>query len=86
MCGNRYLTLTVNEDCNIIVSLYILVQIRTQAEQKEFFKTLNSQLDSFPQQYCKMKILPLLLNAFDYGSAGSTVLAPLFKVKYLLVL
>ena len=55
--------------------------MKTQAEQKEFFKSLSAQLDAFPQQYCKLKILPLLLNAFEFGSAGSTVLAPLFKVN-----
>ncbi|XP_028396144.1 N-terminal kinase-like protein [Dendronephthya gigantea] len=60
------------------------IQMKSQEEQKEFFKSLSSQLDSFPQQYCKMQILPLLLNAFEYGSAGSTVLAPLFKIGKLL--
>jgi hypothetical protein len=29
----------------------------------------------------KNKILPQLLNAFEYGDAGSAVLAPLFKVR-----
>ncbi|XP_046847732.1 N-terminal kinase-like protein isoform X2 [Xenia sp. Carnegie-2017] len=60
------------------------IQIKTQDEQKEFFKSLSSQLDAFPQKYCKLKILPLLLNAFEYGSAGSTVLTPLFKIGKLL--
>ena len=59
--------------------------MKSQAEQKEFFKSLSAQLDAFPQQYCKLKILPLLLNAFEYGSAGSTVLAPLFKVNEIIM-
>ena len=54
--------------------------MKSQEEQKEFFKSLSPSLDSFPQQFCKDKILPQLLNAFEYGAAGSTVLGPLFKV------
>lgn len=37
-------------------------------------------LDEFPKTFCKNKILPQLLNAFEYGDAGSHILAPLFKV------
>ena len=54
--------------------------MKSQEEQKEFFKSLSPSLESFPQQFCKDKILPQLLNAFEYGAAGSTVLGPLFKV------
>ncbi|XP_074630282.1 N-terminal kinase-like protein [Acropora palmata] len=60
------------------------LQIKEQKEQKRFFTSLSSSLDSFPQQYCKHRILPQLLNAFEYGSAGSAVLGPLFKVGKLL--
>ncbi|KAJ7360108.1 N-terminal kinase-like protein [Desmophyllum pertusum] len=60
------------------------LQIKEQKEQKQFFQSLSSSLDMFPQQYCKHKILPQLLNAYEYGSAGSAVLGPLFKVGKLL--
>lgn len=60
------------------------LQIKEHKEQKTFFSSLSSSLDSFPQQYCKHKILPQLLNAYEYGSAGSAVLGPLFKVGKLL--
>lgn len=60
------------------------LQIKEQKEQKEFFQSLSSSLDLFPQQYCKHRILPQLLNAYEYGSAGSAVLGPLFKVGKLL--
>lgn len=60
------------------------LQIKEQKEQKQFFVSLSSSLDSFPQQYCKHRILPQLLNAFEFGSAGSAVLGPLFKVGKLL--
>lgn len=60
------------------------LQIKEQKEQKQFFQSLSSSLDLFPQQYCKHRILPQLLNAYEYGSAGSAVLGPLFKVGKLL--
>ena len=41
---------------------------------------MNS-LDNFPEHVCKHKILPQLITAFEYGEAGSAVLAPMFKVN-----
>jgi SCY1-like protein 1 len=41
-------------------------------------------LDDFPGQLCQFKILPQLLNAYEFGNAGSSVLAPLFKLGKLL--
>lgn len=63
------------------IALCLLKQIKEQKEQKQFFQSLSSSLDLFPQQYCKHRILPQLLNAYEYGSAGSAVLGPLFKVR-----
>lgn len=40
-------------------------------------------MDNFPKQFCIHKVLPQLLNAFEFGSAGSAVLSPLFKVSCL---
>lgn len=60
------------------------IQIKDQAEQKEFFLSLDKSLDNFPKQFCIHKVLPQLLNAFEFGSAGSAVLSPLFKVGLLL--
>ncbi|RUS84598.1 hypothetical protein EGW08_007625 [Elysia chlorotica] len=60
------------------------IQIKDQAEKNKFFANLTPSLDSFPPAFCRNKILPQLLTAFEYGSAGSSVLAPLFKIgKYL---
>ena len=56
-------------------------QIKDQAEKNKFFASLTPSLDSFPPQMCRNKILPQLLNAFEYGNAGSSVLAPMFKVS-----
>lgn len=56
------------------------IQIKDKAEKNRFFGSLTSQLDSFPDNVCCQKILPQLITAFEYGDAGSAVLAPMFKV------
>ncbi|XP_069116856.1 N-terminal kinase-like protein [Argopecten irradians] len=56
------------------------IQIKDQAEKSTFFSGLTASLDLFPEVFCKHKILPQLLYAFEYGNAGSAVLAPLFKL------
>uniref|UniRef100_A0A8C4R6A9 N-terminal kinase-like protein n=1 Tax=Eptatretus burgeri TaxID=7764 RepID=A0A8C4R6A9_EPTBU len=60
------------------------IQIKDPGEKKIFFKQLSQNLDSFPEQHCRSKVLPLLLHAFEFGSAGAVVLAPLFKLGKLL--
>ncbi|XP_062381357.1 N-terminal kinase-like protein [Sardina pilchardus] len=60
------------------------IQIKEQAEKQQFFQDLSENLDSFPEDFCKHKVLPQLLTAFEFGNAGAVVLTPLFKVgKYL---
>lgn len=56
------------------------IQIKDKAEKNRFFGALTAQLDSFPDNVCRQKILPQLITAFEYGDAGSAVLAPMFKV------
>jgi SCY1-like protein 1 len=58
-----------------------IFQIKDKTEKGNFFNKLTPSLDLFPPSFCKNKILPQLLNAFEYGDAGSAVLAPLFKVR-----
>nr|CAD7401360.1 unnamed protein product [Timema poppensis] len=41
-------------------------------------------LDNFPENICRQKILPQLITAFEYGDAGSAVLMPMFKLGRLL--
>jgi SCY1-like protein 1 len=60
------------------------IQIKDQAEKTKFFSELTQKLDDFPSQLCIFKILPQLLHAYEYGNAGSSVLAPLFKLGKLL--
>ncbi|XP_061756157.1 N-terminal kinase-like protein [Nerophis ophidion] len=56
------------------------IQIKEAAEKQQFFQDLNDDLDSFPEDFCKHKVLPQLLTAFEFGNAGAVVLTPLFKV------
>lgn len=56
------------------------IHIKENDEKIHFFNNLSSALDSFPQDICKYKVLPELLNAFEFGNAGSSVLTPLFKL------
>ncbi|XP_029021923.1 N-terminal kinase-like protein [Betta splendens] len=56
------------------------IQIKEPAEKQQFFQDLSDHLDTFPEDFCKHKVLPQLLTAFEFGNAGAVVLTPLFKV------
>lgn len=56
------------------------IQIKDKSEKSKFFGSLTPLLDNFPKDVCVNKILPQLINAFVYGDAGSSILAPMFKV------
>ncbi|XP_067618796.1 N-terminal kinase-like protein isoform X2 [Eurosta solidaginis] len=60
------------------------IQIKDKAEKNRFFSGLTLHLDSFPDNVCIHKILPQLITAYEYGDAGSAVLAPMFKLGKLL--
>lgn len=57
------------------------IQIKDKGEKNKFFSGLTPLLDNFPKDVCVNKILPQLINAFVYGDAGSSILAPMFKVQ-----
>lgn len=57
------------------------IQIKDKNEKNRFFNSLTMLLDHFPDNICKYKILPHLINAFEYGEAGAAVLTPLLKVN-----
>lgn len=63
------------------LSLASLSQIKEPAEKQKFFQELSKSLDSFPEDFCRHKVLPQLLTAFEFGNAGAVVLTPLFKVS-----
>ncbi|XP_074814081.1 N-terminal kinase-like protein isoform X2 [Natator depressus] len=56
------------------------IQIKEPAARQKFFQELSNNLDTFPEDFCRHKILPQLLTAFEFGSAGAVILTPLFKV------
>ncbi|XP_006818698.1 N-terminal kinase-like protein [Saccoglossus kowalevskii] len=60
------------------------IQIKDATEKTKFFSKLNEELEDFPSEFCRYKILPLLLQAFEYGNAGSAVLTPLVRLGKLL--
>ncbi|CAK8682654.1 unnamed protein product [Clavelina lepadiformis] len=60
------------------------IQIKEPHEQTTFFNDLTNHLDNFPRDYSKHKILPQLLNVFQFGNGGPAVLPPLFKLGKLL--
>lgn len=65
----------------IKVEIKFSLQIKEPAEKQQFFQDLSDNLDSFPEDFCKHKVLPQLLTAFEFGNAGAVVLTPLFKVR-----
>ncbi|KAM4721893.1 N-terminal kinase-like protein isoform 2-T2 [Rhinophrynus dorsalis] len=69
--------------CNSFVETNLFleeIQIKDPAERQTFFQQLSENLDSFPEDFCHHKILPQLLTAFEFGSAGAVILTPLFKI------
>uniref|UniRef100_A0A8C5P2L0 N-terminal kinase-like protein n=1 Tax=Jaculus jaculus TaxID=51337 RepID=A0A8C5P2L0_JACJA len=56
------------------------IQTKEPAEKQKFFQELSKSLDSFPKDFCRHKVLPQLLTAFEFGNSGAVVLTPLFKV------
>lgn len=71
---------------DLVDSLLFLeeIQIKDKNEKNRFFSNLTPHLDNFPDNVCKHKILPQLITAFEFGDAGSAVLAPMFKLGRLL--
>lgn len=69
--------------CILIIKVEskLSLQIKEPAEKQQFFQDLSENLDSFPEDFCKHKVLPQLLTAFEFGNAGAVVLTPLFKVS-----
>ncbi|KAF9320717.1 hypothetical protein BG003_005168 [Podila horticola] len=45
-----------------------------------FLRKLDMQIDRFPKEFCKYKVLPELVHALEYGSGGAKVLAPIVKI------
>ncbi|VDM44087.1 unnamed protein product [Toxocara canis] len=59
-------------------------QLKDAREKQVFFSKLKDQLDIFPDDVAKYKILPRLIHSYEYGDAGSHILVPLFKLGRML--
>lgn len=68
-----------NDLIDIVLFLEEL-QIKEEADKSRFFTSLTGLLDNCPQNVCQGKILPQLINAFEFGGAGSAILGPVFKI------
>lgn len=54
--------------------------MKDPGEKQTFFTALSDKVDQFPAHINERKLLPLLFNAYEFGSAGSAVLPTLFKL------
>uniref|UniRef100_A0AC35F1B3 Protein kinase domain-containing protein n=1 Tax=Panagrolaimus sp. PS1159 TaxID=55785 RepID=A0AC35F1B3_9BILA len=59
-------------------------QLRESTEKQAFFMQLKDNLDMFPDDIAKNKILPKLIHTYEYGDAGSHILIPMVKLGRLL--
>ena len=68
-------------DCNLFLGE---LQIKDADIRTAFLERLGRNLDHFPRDYARFKILPILLNAYQFGDAGAATLGPIFKLGQLL--
>ncbi|KAF9933442.1 hypothetical protein FBU30_005476 [Linnemannia zychae] len=54
--------------------------VKEPLQRDTFLRKLDMQIDRFPQEFSKYKILPELVHALEYGSGGAKVLAPIVKI------
>ncbi|KJH47631.1 HEAT repeat protein [Dictyocaulus viviparus] len=59
-------------------------QLKETSEKQPFFNHLRENLDLFPDDIAKYKILPKIIQTYEYGDAGPNILIPLFKLGRLL--
>ncbi|KAG0316507.1 hypothetical protein BGZ99_006856 [Dissophora globulifera] len=54
--------------------------VKEPLQRETFLRKLDLQIERFPKEFCKYKILPELTHALEYGSGGAKVLAPIVKI------
>ncbi|CAH8434518.1 unnamed protein product [Schistosoma turkestanicum] len=60
------------------------IELKDSMEKSIFLKNLATQVTSFPDDVCRHKILPHLVNGLRYGSAGIEALLPVLRLIPLL--
>ncbi|KAG0018532.1 hypothetical protein BGZ80_007059 [Entomortierella chlamydospora] len=58
--------------------------VKEPLERDTFLRKLDLQVDRFPQEFCRYKVLPDLVHALEYGSGGAKVLPPIVKIGTML--
>lgn len=56
------------------------ITVKDSAEKVQFFKNLSSSLDSFPESFAKSKVMPVLMNAIEFGSAGPRIFPMILQI------
>ncbi|VDM59371.1 unnamed protein product [Angiostrongylus costaricensis] len=59
-------------------------QLKESGEKQPFFTHLRENLSLFPNDIAKYKILPKIIETYEYGDAGPNILIPLFRLGKLL--
>ncbi|CAH8451405.1 unnamed protein product [Heterobilharzia americana] len=60
------------------------IELKDSQEKSTFLRNLATQVTSFPDDVCRHKILPHLVNGLRYGSAGIDALLPVLRLIPLL--
>ncbi|KAF9141463.1 hypothetical protein BGX30_004760 [Mortierella sp. GBA39] len=63
-----------------IVNFLENFSVKEPLQRDIFLRKLDMQIDRLPQEFCKYKVLPELVQALEYGSGGAKVLAPIVKI------
>jgi SCY1-like protein 1 len=56
------------------------ITVKDSAEKVQFFKNLSSSLDTFPESFAKGKVMPVLMNAIEFGSAGPKIFPMILQI------
>ncbi|KAF9580343.1 hypothetical protein BGW38_003052, partial [Lunasporangiospora selenospora] len=54
--------------------------VKEPIQRDMFLRKLDLQIEQYPSEFCKYKILPELVHALEYGSGGAKVLPPIIKI------
>ncbi|KAF9115307.1 hypothetical protein BGX27_008309 [Mortierella sp. AM989] len=68
---------------NDIIQVVLFLEnfsVKEPLQRDTFLRKLDLQVDRFPQEFCRYKILPDLVHALEYGSGGAKVLSPIVKI------
>jgi SCY1-like protein 1 len=63
-----------------VVSFLENFSVKEPLQRETFLRKLDMQIERFPQEFCRYKVLPELIHALEYGSGGAKVLAPIVKI------